>query len=223
MKTGIFVLSVAGIIGGFDLRVAGNIVYSGSQELEVEERSGGMVEIPAFEGLPEANVFRLMDGTERFDGRFFLGVSEENQGVNSITTTPRGFATTVEGNELISGGLDAWFRLGSEFALEESLVAGYDFPEERGQFYLKENAYLGVRMENDPSETVYYGWLRMSHFEDEERFVIHDWAYQSEAGEPILAGEIPEPGAVGKILGIGALLYVLVRRRSQLKSSAKRG
>ncbi len=85
---------------------------------------------------------------------------------------------------------------------------GEDF---RGHFFNRENRYIAVR--TTVEEDMYFGWLRLSHSAEDELLTVHDWAWNSIPGEPILAGEIPEPKVYALVLGIGVLVWVVVRRR----------
>ena len=62
-------------------------------------------------------------------------------------------------------------------------------------------------------DSVYYGWIRISHSVADERLVLHDWAWNTTPGEPLQAGAIPEPAAYAAIIGVGALVMVFLRRR----------
>ncbi len=59
----------------------------------------------------------------------------------------------------------------------------------------------------------FYGWIRISHNAEESVLTVHDWAWNSTPGEPILAGQIPEPKVYALLLGIGVLAFVAGRRR----------
>ena len=215
----IFVITLMWVNGD---RVNATIVYSGVQELGIPERSQDEQSVPLFDPVGEVPEIVVFD--RRYEGRWALEVRAGQ--VAQFKLSMWGFREVADAfneGDLIQESIDSGNMEWMRFDLSEiPFHVGNYFPEHSQMFVGRENRYMGFKLDAD-TEQSYFGWLRMSHFEDEERFVIHDWAYQSEAGEPILAGEIPEPGAVGKILGIGALLYVVVRRRSHLISCAKRG
>ncbi len=89
---------------------------------------------------------------------------------------------------------------------------------EPGLFYDAEG-FLAVRIYEEErgwenAEALpYYGWIRVSHSADEMALTVHDWAWNSTLGEPILAGQIPEPQTYAVLFGLGILMYVIVRRR----------
>ena len=81
----------------------------------------------------------------------------------------------------------------------------------RGHFFNQKNLYAAVQ--TTVEENVFYGWLRLSHSAEDEILTVHDWAWNSVPGEPILAGEIPEPKVYALLLGIGVLLWAAECRR----------
>lgn len=58
----------------------------------------------------------------------------------------------------------------------------------------------------------HFGWVRVTIDNAAGSFVINDWAYNTVAGEPIRAGQIPEPTALG-LLAAGAAGVAAMRRR----------
>ena len=58
--------------------------------------------------------------------------------------------------------------------------------------------YLGV--EFDISGTTHYGWVEVESREFFQFVSIQRWAYESEPGVPIRAGQIPEPSALALLL-----------------------
>lgn len=64
---------------------------------------------------------------------------------------------------------------------------------------------------------IHYGWGRMSTLRDVSTQVwtatLHEYAYQSEPGVPILAGQIPEPTTLGLLAAGGGGLALAGRRR----------
>ena len=132
----------------------------------------------------------------------------------------------------------AWAIHGGTSVMPHQVVAGNEFPSDlsfgvildvnsdwpdvssrarllatndgEGNFFDSEG-FLGVRMfVDDPLP--HYGWIRMSHSAEDSVLTVHDWAWNSVPGEPILAGEIPEPKVYALLLGIGALVFVAGRR-----------
>ncbi len=80
--------------------------------------------------------------------------------------------------------------------------------------------FMGVRIHGETSEP-YYGWLRLEHSLVDGTYTVHDWAWNSIPGEPILAGQIPEPKVYALLLGIGVLVFVAGRRRFHLRRKMK--
>ena len=73
-------------------------------------------------------------------------------------------------------------------------------------------AYWGVRFDIDGND--HYGWVRVATPGGiRNGGTILDWAYNSIPGQPILAGQVPEPSIWALLLGGGALLFLSVRRR----------
>ena len=73
-------------------------------------------------------------------------------------------------------------------------------------------AYLGVEFEIDGAD--HYGWIRLTVGGAGNGGVIHDWAYNSIPGQPILAGQVPEPGMISLlVLGAVTIAWRHLRRR----------
>jgi hypothetical protein len=116
-------------------------------------------------------------------------------------------------NTEIGDGLN-WWSLESASRAERALSVYTD----GGGHFFDASGFLGVRTFADGEDFLpYYGWIRIEHSFDAGTFTVHDWAWNSTPGEPILAGEIPEPAAYAAIIGVGALLVVFLRRRFFLR------
>ncbi len=63
--------------------------------------------------------------------------------------------------------------------------------------------YLGL--EFDISGDTHYGWVEVESSEFFQFVRVHRWAYESEPGVGILAGQIPEPSGIALVLA-GVLL-----------------
>jgi hypothetical protein len=75
-------------------------------------------------------------------------------------------------------------------------------------------AFIGLSFPigaNDLAHT-HYGWVRVTIDNAAGSFVINDWAYNTVAGEPIRAGQVPEPTSLG-MLAAGAAGVAAMRRR----------
>jgi hypothetical protein len=82
------------------------------------------------------------------------------------------------------------------------------------------DAYIGVEFK--VLDEIHYGWIHYIGFSHPEKGLvfpvpggfINSWAWETEPGVPIAAGQIPEPATVALLAGIGALVAaVFVRRR----------
>lgn len=73
-------------------------------------------------------------------------------------------------------------------------------------------AYLGVEFGIEGQ--THYGWIQLTtpFFSGVNGGTILDWAYNANPGQPILAGQVPEPSTWALILG-GALCMVFHRSR----------
>lgn len=78
-----------------------------------------------------------------------------------------------------------------------------------------ESPYLPVQFQLD--DGLHYGWVR---FVTDSIFGFQDWAYETRANTPILAGAVPEPSTVA--LGVlGLLALVFQRHLSQMRNSGR--
>ncbi|TWT99440.1 PEP-CTERM motif protein [Botrimarina colliarenosi] len=71
-------------------------------------------------------------------------------------------------------------------------------------------AFIGYRFPSGGGSA--YGWARVDIDNAAGTFVIRDYAFESEPGVAIQAGEIPEPGTLG-LLAAGAAGVAAMRRR----------
>ena len=70
-------------------------------------------------------------------------------------------------------------------AFQVTLAHGSEAPY--GQFDNVDSKYLGFAFPVGPTD-LHFAWLRVSINQAAGTFVVHDWAWQSEAGVPIVAG-----------------------------------
>ena len=66
-----------------------------------------------------------------------------------------------------------------------------------------EEAYIGLQFES--AEGMHFGWLRLALPPVFSGGTVRDWAYESEVGVPIMAGEFPMPEELPQISSITAL------------------
>ncbi len=128
---------------------------------------------------------------------------------------PLVYDVVVNGSGDSADNLSLGFEIGSELNWERlsgqsKLLVNYPFEE--GTFF-DTTGFLGVRIFTDGDEAPpSYGWIRIEHSAADATFTVHDWAWNSTPGEPIQAGEIPEPKVYALILGVGVLVFVAGRR-----------
>ena len=184
--------------------VDGAIVYSGLRDVPMphfptdeevrRERivfAGGDATLSVFNTWSRAEVFLL---------------SANRSGVYATVSTDSPFVDSFDFGQVIGNELE-WSGFASRWLADYSENAeGF-----RGHFFDQENGFVALR--TTVEEDVYYGWLRLSHSAADAALTVHDWAWNSAPGEPILAGEIPEPKVYALVLGIGVLVWVVVRRR----------
>ena len=80
--------------------------------------------------------------------------------------------------------------------------------------------YLGVEFDIDGA--THYGWVEV---ESSEFFLlarVHRWAYESEPGAPILAGQIPEPSGLVLVLAGVLLAWPRARRADCMRCRTRR-
>lgn len=72
-------------------------------------------------------------------------------------------------------------------------------------------AYLGVQFASESG--IHYGWVEVFVFGNTSTGSILSYAYETEAGAPIFAGQVPEPGGAC-LLGFTIIVSALRRSRS---------
>jgi hypothetical protein len=104
----------------------------------------------------------------------------------------------------------------SGFALLRSVTS---FGGVYGRWNASENAFAGVRFQIGGAD--HFAWIRL-HVGDTDgipsSLTAIDWAYESEAGQGIKAGEIPEPSTLA-LLATGAAGLLAWRRRRASQAS----
>lgn len=72
-------------------------------------------------------------------------------------------------------------------------------------------AFAGVEFEINGD--THYGWVRISNFDLGGN--VLDWAYETRANTPILAGAVPEPSVWALLFGGGVLMVWFRRKRNE--------
>ena len=71
--------------------------------------------------------------------------------------------------------------------------------------------YLGLQIKDDLGDS-HYGWAHVTVDLNDLEVVVHEWAYNSQAGVPIEAGHVPEPATL-TLFSFGGLMMLRRRRR----------
>lgn len=161
-------------------------------------------------------------GNDRFGIVQFMGVSLA--GNNQV------WATVYSSSRIDAAGLQEGSFIGSSLASADPrtvwhgevnterkifILSGDSAGPIGGEFGQKpfEQKYLGVRFQREGA--LHYGWLAISggHIFNGQELYIHAWAYESEPGKGLIAGQIPEPGS-SLLVAAGALLLGTRRRAS---------
>ncbi len=191
--------------------LSGAIEYSGLQDVTLTQNSNESFQLE-FGGISDS-VIHIVD--ER--GAFVMFASPFTGNYDFIPDEDRDRNAAAFDFEMEVGADFEWSQLTGARIRLAAYREENAFP--RGQFFDQADGYLPLRTVFDDSE--FYGWLRMSHSMEEELFTVHDWAWNSAPGEPILAGQIPEPKVYVLLLGIGALVFVAGRRRQLRRKMEK--
>ncbi len=111
------------------------------------------------------------------------------------------YASALNAGDIIDAG-----TAGPSFV--GSMAYGANNPN--AEFNNVTDAYIGLAF---PIGGVnHYGWIRVDVDNTAGTFVIKDWAYDDVAGQGIVAGAVPEPGALS-LLAVGAAGVMAWRRR----------
>ena len=101
------------------------------------------------------------------------------------------------------------------FQLNGSMAVFYGYPN--SEFKAAGEGLVGFKFDAGAGDQ--YGWVRVDMVGlTHNAFTVVDYAY-ADAGETILAGQVPEPGSLG-LLATGAIGLLLWRRKRSQKDAA---
>jgi hypothetical protein len=170
-------------------------------------------DIPLFRGDPRALDLNG-DGIDDVifeTGRSFVAHSTSTSSIAGIPTTPPNqnhFAAPLAGGSIIGSSIDG-FEWNEGYSGLIS-VANVGMDTVVLGLWGGIEAYLGVQFEIE-GET-HYGWILVDTPFLVGGGVIKAFAYESEAGVPIIAGVVPEPSAAA-LAALGILAGAVSRRR----------
>lgn len=87
-----------------------------------------------------------------------------------------------------------------------------------GGLFVGRDAYIGLRFERP--EGTHFGYIHFVTESDSPYGYLHDWAWETQPGTPIIAGSIPE--ASTWILILGGFISVIGRRRRNNQGITRR-
>lgn len=92
-----------------------------------------------------------------------------------------------------------------------SMAYGANNPN--AQFNNVTDAYIGLSFPSGPN--IFYGWVRVDVNNAAQTFLVKDWAYESQSGVGIKAGDgqVPEPATLGLLAAGGVGIAAMRRRR----------
>lgn len=197
-------LAAAAGMGAFAQQSEGDIVYSGIQDISIDQFNAINLNIDG-----DAYNDILLKNYVFFGGNY-QGVS-----VNYAPGKVVGFNAGLSYASALSFGdlIDADATAGGPFAA--SMAYGSNNPN--AQFNSVTNAYIGLEFPGTSASrggsASLFAWIRVSIDNDAGTFIVHDWAYERNAGQGIQAGVVPAPGTLGFLAAGAAGLQSLRRRR----------
>ena len=199
---------------------SGAVVYSGTQNLSLSAGTGtaNSLAIDVNGGGTDFTLtFLASNGTNR--GRLNIASSASAASLGTAASKG-GVAAALSAGAAISSsptpnqwGATSQTKLMTEFDQTTGAALAGDW----GNVSSK---YIGGRIETTPGSNQFnYGWIRISTPSfDTGSVTVHDWAYETTAGQSILAGQIsaiPGGGAMA-LLSLGASGLGRWRRRKRI-------
>lgn len=212
LKLAVCTLAAAAAITGMATNARAEIVYVNPSDISIPNSASNGIYINIVTG----ETFRPIDqNPDQFDSDLYGG------GVNGsiVFATPFNPGTGAVCDPAITD-----YR--SVLALAAGTTIGPSSYLGRGQlnapnYYVQGTEYLGLGFLNEATNTINYGWVRISttapNADTGTRGLpayILDYAYEN-TGAPILAGAVPEPSTWALMtLGAGLLAFGVARRRT---------
>ena len=173
----------------------GAIVYSGIQNLVVNDYTGESID---FDGdtVSEFTVF--------YTGKEVR--SRSNDSGDQMVVDSFDVVKLPSGSE-ISGS-----AIGGSATFESDVSSGFYIAGGSGEWGPSDSGFMGVRFNIDSDQ--HYGWVQITA-QSSNQVTLVDWAYETNAGEGINAGEgasIPEPGMTTLGLAATALSAIVFKR-----------
>ncbi|MGI9515452.1 MAG: PEP-CTERM sorting domain-containing protein [Pirellulaceae bacterium] len=189
-----------------------DIVYSGVQNITLTKQQGPNDHFTfstSFDMDGNGNDFQM-----RLNGNYYFGSSMTTYGTYSFSSRSVNARLIGQGGAGvgIAGGFARNFSSGSNIGTPlataaDALLARTNSSAIYGPFY-NVTGFLGVQLASGN-----FGWIQVSITNpaiDGGTYTVIDWAYE-DSGASIVAGEVPEPSAVGG-LALLALGYAGVNR-----------
>ncbi len=187
----------AGAAASTAATASADISYSGPQDISIAQFSA---------------VNLNLDGDAYADmllkNYVFLGGNYQGALVNFAPGRMVGFSLGLSYASALQQGdlIDATTTGSGPF--QGSLAYGSGNPN--AEFNSVTDAYIGL--EFPINGLSHFGWIRVDIDNAAGTFVVRDWAYNTDPGAGLLAGQVPEPSTLG-MLAAGALGVAALRRR----------
>jgi MYXO-CTERM domain-containing protein len=186
------------------------IVYFPAEDIPIPANFAG-VSVDLETGATSTDLAGLPDG----DANFFFGGAEITNDADAAAGAPSWQPVrTGTGNTdplaVLANGVD--FVDGTS-TYGTGFGSSGDVSTHFGSFTAGQQEYIGFSLTPNGGGAELYGWMLVTLQTDASDLegTIHSWAYEDQAGVPILVGAIPEPGSAA--LGLFGLAALALRRR----------